>query len=217
MEYKIWKPLVDLWEDMDTVHSLALAGFTLTISLVSRMSLLTTCDNPSYTGPYRYEGDNFVLDQQVVRAALKSYRNLFSSKPPAVASLTPSSAYLRYLVNPPTIPASFSEKDLRDPATSILLLELRAALLVHEHAQNALETDASANQRVSKAVTESFVAAQVGGMINSLSSMSVKDRIVVSKVFLLVSSHNPSFSFLERKTKFFVMLVSSHDRRRRPD
>ena len=209
MESKIWKPLVDLWEDMDTAHSLALAGFTLIISLVPRMSLLTTCDSPSYTGPYRYEGDNFVLDQQVVRAALKSYRSLFSSKPPAVASLTPSSAYLRHLVNPPTIPTSFSDKDLRDPATSILLLELRAALIMHEYAQNALETDASANQRVSKAVTESFVAAQVGGMINSLSSLSAKDRVVVSKVFLLVSPHNPSFSFCEREAKFCHASISS--------
>jgi acyl-CoA oxidase len=160
------------------------------------MSLFTTCDNPPYTDPSRYEGDNFVLDQQVVRAALKSYRSLFSSKPPAVASLTPSSAYLRHLLNPPTIPASFSDKDLRDPATSILLLELRTALIVHEHAQNALETDASANQRVSKAVTESFVAVQVGGMINSLSTMPAKDRVVVSKVFLLVCSHTSSLSFL---------------------
>ena len=143
-----------------------------------------------------------MLDQQVVRAALKSYRSLFSSKPPAVASLTPSSAYLRHLVNPPTIPTSFLDKDLRDPATSILLLELRAALIVHEHAQNALETDASTNQRVSKAVTESFVAAQVGGMINSLSSLSAKDRVVVSKVFLLVSSPTSLFSFCERKAHY---------------
>lgn len=161
-----------------------------------------------------------MLDQQVVRAALKSYHSLFSSKPPAVASLTPSSAYLRHLVNPPTIPASFSDKDLRDPATSILLLELRAARLVHEHAQNALETDASANQRVSRAVTESFVAPQVGGIIDSLSSMPVKDRVVVSKVFLLVRlSYLLVFTSLEEKpiAKFFVMLVSPHDRRRRPN
>ena len=105
-----------------------------------------------------------MLDQQVVRATLtKSYRSLFSFKPPAVASLTPSSAYLR---------------------------------------QNALEKDTSANQRVSKAVTESFVAAQVGGMINSLSSLSAKDRVVVSKVFLLVSSPTSLFSFCERKAHY---------------
>ena len=165
------------------------------------MSLLATYDNPSYASPCRYEGDNFVLDQQVVRAALKSYRSLFSSNPPAVASLTPSSAYLRHLLDPPTIPSSFSNNDWSDPSTSILLLELRAALLLQEHAQNALETDASANQRISKAVSESFVAAQVGGMIYSLSSMPAKDRVVVSKVFLLVGSHTFS-SFFKREVRY---------------
>src|SRR6266567_4409587 len=102
---------------MDTARSPALEGFMLSISPVARMSLLTTCDSSSYISLYRFEGDNFVLDQQVVRAALKSYRSLFSSKPPAIASLSPSSAYLRHLVNPPTIPPSFSGKDWRDPAT----------------------------------------------------------------------------------------------------
>ena len=138
-----------------------------------------------------------MLDQQVVRAALKSYRSLSSSNPPAVASLTPSSAYLRHLLNPPTIPPSFSDNDWSDPSTSILLLELRAALLVREHAQNALDTDASANQRISKAVTESFVAAQVGGMIDGLSSMPTKDRVAVSKVFLLVGYHTFPYSFFK--------------------
>ncbi|KAG6812804.1 hypothetical protein H0H93_013675, partial [Arthromyces matolae] len=47
-----------------------------------------------------YEGDNFVLDQQVVRAALKSYNALISSPDPSQASkhLSPSSAYLRLLM-----------------------------------------------------------------------------------------------------------------------
>jgi len=130
-----------------------------------------------------------VLDQQVVRAALKSYHSLFSSSPPDVTSLTPFSVYLRHLVHPPTISPSFSDKDWKDPATSILLLELRAALILQELAQNASETDASANQRVSKAVTESFVAARVGEMIDGLlSTMPTKDRVSVTRVFLLVSS-----------------------------
>ncbi|KAF8970656.1 acyl-CoA oxidase [Flammula alnicola] len=132
-----------------------------------------------------YEGDNFVLDQQVVRAALKSYRHLFASKPPAVSSLSPSSLYLRHLVTPPTIPSFIADKDWRDPATAILLLELRAALIVHEHAQNVSAPDASVNQRVSKAVTEAFVAEQVGDMIKGLAEMQEKDRVVVAKVFLL--------------------------------
>ncbi|KDR78247.1 hypothetical protein GALMADRAFT_224622 [Galerina marginata CBS 339.88] len=138
-----------------------------------------------YLPSVTYEGDNFVLDQQVVRAALKSYRGLFSSKPPAVTSLSPSSHYLRFLINPPTVPSSFSDQDWKNPATSILLLELRAALIVNELAQNAETPDASVNQRVSKAVTEAFVAAEVGGMIQSLSKMPERDRVAVTKVFLL--------------------------------
>ncbi|KAF9484218.1 peroxisomal oxidase [Pholiota conissans] len=137
-----------------------------------------------YLPSVTYEGDNFVLDQQVVRAALKSYRTLFSLKTPSTSSLSPSSFYLRYLVTPPAIPAALSSEDLRDPATAILLLELRAALIVHDHA-NKEDVDASANQRVSKAVTEAFIATQVGEMIKGLSALSKKDRGVVTKVFLL--------------------------------
>ena len=135
----------------------------------------------------RYEGDNFVLDQQVVRSAVKSYRQLFSTKPPSVALLSPSSSYLRFLVSAPTVSPSLSTQDLRDPATAILLLELRAALIVHEHAQNATDQDASANQRVSKAVTEAFIAAQVREMIDGLTTLPEKERVVLAKVFLLVS------------------------------
>jgi hypothetical protein len=42
----------------------------------------------------------------------------------------------------------------RDPATSILLLDWRATLVVQELAKNAKEPDASVSQRVSKAVSE---------------------------------------------------------------
>jgi len=138
-----------------------------------------------YLPSVTYEGDNFVLDQQVVRSALKSYRQLFSAKPPSVASFSPSSSYLRFLVSRPSAPPSLSAQDLRDPTSAIYLLELRAALMVHEHAQNAADPDASASQRVSKAVTEAFIAAQVRWMIDGLIALQDKDRIVVTKVFLL--------------------------------
>ncbi|KAF8147662.1 peroxisomal oxidase [Crassisporium funariophilum] len=138
-----------------------------------------------YLPSVTYEGDNFVLDGQVVRAALKSYRNLFSSKPPSVSSLSPSSYYLRLLVNAPPDLSVPSDQDWRDPAASIHLLELRAALLVQEHAQNVDTPDASINQRVSKAVTEAFVAVQVGEMIKSLESMQAKERAIVTRVYLL--------------------------------
>jgi acyl-CoA oxidase len=84
------------------------------------------------------------------------------------------------------VPTSFSAQELRDPATAILLLELRAALVVQEHAQSSGDVDASVNQRASKAITEAFIAAQVGQMINGLSALQDKDREVVTKVFLLV-------------------------------
>ncbi|PPQ83813.1 hypothetical protein CVT25_001028 [Psilocybe cyanescens] len=139
-----------------------------------------------YLPSVTYEGDNFVLDQQVVRSALKSYRTLLASKPPQASSLTPSSRYLRHLIIHPALPASPTEQEWRDPALAIVLLELRAALVVNEHAQHAgSEADASANQRVSKAVTEAFVAAQVGDMIQSLSNLPENDSAVVTKVFLL--------------------------------
>ncbi|KAJ3503355.1 hypothetical protein NLJ89_g8475 [Agrocybe chaxingu] len=138
-----------------------------------------------YLPSVTYEGDNFVLDQQVVRAALKSYRAVFAAGPPKVDSLSPSSAYLRYLVNPPAVPSAFAEKEWRDPVTSILVLELRAALVVRELAQNVDIQDASVNQRVSKAVTEAFVATQVGDMIKNGLKLPENDGKVVSKVFLL--------------------------------
>ena len=131
------------------------------------------------------------MDQQVVRSALKSYRNLFSSNLPSVSSLSPSSNYLRLLLSPPRLNDSLSIQDFADPNTSILLLELRAALIVQDHAKNLAtgEIDANVNQRVSKAVTESFVAVQVAEMIKGLENVGIKgnDTAVVKKVYLLVS------------------------------
>lgn len=172
-----------------------------------------------YTVLNRYEGDNFVLDQQVVRAALKTYKTLFSSKPPSLSSLSPSSVYLRHLVEPPTLPSLFAADTWRNTNTAVLLLELRAALIVHEHAKNVGEgdTDASANQRVSKAVTEAFVAVQVKGMIESLGSVGSREREVVGKVFLLVSC----FLFADKLACLILIFlshsVSTHYCRRRVD
>ena len=148
---------------------------------------------------FSYEGDNFVLDQQVVRSALKSYRNLFSSNLPSLSSLSPSSNYLRLLLTPPALHVSLSIQDFADSNTSILLLELRAALIVQDHAKNLAtgDIDASVNQRVSKAVTEAFVAVQVAGMIKGLEDdkcVKGNDADVVKKVYLLVG-HLSLFAF----------------------
>ncbi|KAG6872455.1 hypothetical protein C0995_009615, partial [Termitomyces sp. Mi166 len=133
-----------------------------------------------------YEGDNFVLDQQVVRAALKSYNNLTTSTNPSAISFSPSSAYLRLLLPNQTAPSSISPESWNDPNTSIALLEWRAAHLVREHAQTKSQPDASANNRVARAVTEAFVAAQVGKIIDGLSAEFKGETLAVAKrLFML--------------------------------
>lgn len=72
-----------------------------------------------------------------------------------------------------------------------MLLEWRAAFLVHELAQTVDQPDANIAQRVSKAVTEAFVAARVGEMIHDFKSeqgASQVDHDVVGKLFNLVST-----------------------------
>jgi hypothetical protein len=156
------------------------------------------------------------LDQQVVRSALKSYRHLFSSIPPSFASLSPSSNYLRFLLTPPALSVSWSIEDFADSNTSILLLELRAALIVQDHAKNLAtgDVDASVNQRVSKAVTEAFVAVQVAGMIEGLEDVGIKgnDASVVKKVYLLVGRFKPSVPFVTGFFNFYLVSLDDHRR-----
>ncbi|KAG6917134.1 hypothetical protein DXG01_003724 [Tephrocybe rancida] len=140
-----------------------------------------------YLPSVTYEGDNFVLDQQVVRAALKAHNALFASPSPTTPapSLSPSSAYLR-LLSSHTRPAAPASSWL-DPRTSIVLLEWRAALLVQEHARTVTQLDASVYQRVAKAVTEAFVAVQVGAMIDGVGEAGLKGEsaAVVRGVYIL--------------------------------
>jgi acyl-CoA oxidase len=141
-----------------------------------------------------YEGENFVLDQQVLRAALKSFRALFASKPaPTAASLSPSSYYLRLLLDGKLVPPQLTAESWEQPETAILLLEWRAALIVHEIAQTIADPDASATQRVSKAVTEAFVAARVGEMVVALGTvLPQREGAIVKKLYTLVR-RNSSF------------------------
>jgi acyl-CoA oxidase len=69
----------------------------------------------------------------------------------------------------------------------LLLLEWRAALIVQDLARNQNKPDTSANQRVSKAVSEAFVAAQVVQMIQELNLVD-EDRRVVGELYRLVSN-----------------------------
>lgn len=118
----------------------------------------------------------------MIRAALKAFRSFTPST--EVKSLPPSSAYLRLLRGQPSLSSDWSV-----PETPILYLEWRAVKIVQELAHNANDTDASMNQRVSKAVTEAFIARQVGEMIKNLTSRSGlegRSAVVVAKLYLLV-------------------------------
>lgn len=135
----------------------------------------------------RFEGDNFVLDQQVVRAALKAY-----NQPPS-APRSPFSAYLRFLHNKgcDVQMTIFEAPDWADWKLVVEVMEWRAARAVQARAiaQQIESIDASSYQRVSRAVTEAYVATQVGEMIRSLSREGLGDSEVILRSLLhLVSS-----------------------------
>ncbi|EMD34949.1 hypothetical protein CERSUDRAFT_116474 [Gelatoporia subvermispora B] len=136
-----------------------------------------------YVPSATFEGDNFVLDQQVVRAALKAYQKLAKS---GDTTLTPSTHYLRLLLEPQLDIGGGLPLTWEDAQTSIRLLELRAALTVKSRAIHQDAPDASMDQRASKAVTEAFVAVQVGKIIQSLpKTFGPRETEVLTKLCLL--------------------------------
>ncbi|KAI0659517.1 peroxisomal oxidase [Cubamyces menziesii] len=132
-----------------------------------------------------FEGDNFVLDQQVVRAALKAYDALVVRKTRSISGLTPSTAYLRSLAEV-TPSLSAASRGWTDPHTAIVLLERRAAAMVQDRAKHASEPDASSDHRVARAVTDAFVGAQVGEINRDLErSVGGHEASVLKNVYLL--------------------------------
>ena len=134
-----------------------------------------------------YEGDNFVLDGQVVRAALKSY-NLLASTPDR--PLGSHSNYLRLLCGSQLSRPVISTTMWQDHAAIIYLLEWRAALAVQGAGQNLDHPDAGINHRLSKAITEAFVATRVGDMVSDLSQLSQNEASALGDLFLLVRSYH---------------------------
>lgn len=130
-----------------------------------------------------------MLDQQVVRAALKSYSNLMSAKSPSTDMLSPSSYYLRLLLPSSKPTVQLTNGLWKDYSVAISLLEQRAALMVQDLAGHSKSADANVNQRVSKAVTEAFVAAQVGLMIQAL-PLGDTDNRVIRDLYRLVGAAN---------------------------
>lgn len=128
-----------------------------------------------YLPSVTFEGENFVLDKQVLRAALKSSKS-------DASSLSPFSQYLRLLHGEQQLPIS----SWQDPAEVVLLLEWRAASLVRDAAETDNDSDTSITQRVSKAVAEAFVATQVMEMISAAeSSLRAEDALVLKGLFML--------------------------------
>ncbi|KIY64727.1 peroxisomal oxidase [Cylindrobasidium torrendii FP15055 ss-10] len=114
-------------------------GFSAFSGLVS----LYSDSLPSVT----YEGENYVLDKQVVRAARKAVKHGIGQQQSTFA------AFLT-LKDPPAI----SEATWESPEALAGLLGWRAAALVR---CDSLDDDAGFERRISKAVTEAFVANQV--------------------------------------------------------
>jgi len=139
-----------------------------------------------------FEGDNFVLDGQVVRAATKLCKAVLSSTS-AVANLPLPSAYLRLLSTTSEAPPQVTASTWHDVHSVVLLLEWRAALMVKNFTQTPAsgDVDANVNQRLARAITEAFVAAQVGEMINNLTNLPSEDARVVGclyRLYLLTSA-----------------------------
>ena len=107
-----------------------------------------------------------------MRAALKACERVQKAGS-ATLEQTPSpfNAYLRHIRSPSNeVQTSISSINWSDWRTPISLLELRAARIVEDRleAHKQGEVDASADQRVSRAVTEAYVAAQIGEMIETV-------------------------------------------------
>ncbi|KZV61474.1 acyl-CoA oxidase [Peniophora sp. CONT] len=140
-----------------------------------------------YLPSVTFEGDNFVLDHQVVRAAVKAHARVsqadFKSQP---SSLSPSSAYLRLLsASPPTFGSIEDWGDVRKLA---MLLEMRAARVVAARASSDDDVhDPGAAARVSNAVAAAFVGVQVADMADGLDSSGLgkREQVAITRLYVL--------------------------------
>ncbi|KAI0698287.1 peroxisomal oxidase [Cytidiella melzeri] len=155
-----------------------------------------------------FEGDNFILDLQVLRAAVKAF-NAYSSSITTARSRTPYSEsavssllspftrFLRHLSDS----SPLQPNDWYEPHVVVELLERRALCAVREYVRHSNDPDAGAAQRVAKAVTEAFVAAQVESLIQDVPSQLTgreEARVVVDLLvlFLLTTLENALLDLL---------------------
>ncbi|KZT00615.1 acyl-CoA oxidase [Laetiporus sulphureus 93-53] len=135
-----------------------------------------------------YEGDNYVLDMQVVRGALKSLRNLQSSKSKSsvVSSLPQSSAFVRFILPEYASVAAAQALNWSDPKISIVLLERRAAAMVQNRATHERDPDASMDNRVSRSAAEAYFGVRIGEFIEGLGkTLKPHEAEIVGKMFTL--------------------------------
>ncbi|VDC07677.1 unnamed protein product [Peniophora sp. CBMAI 1063] len=136
-----------------------------------------------YLPAVTFEGDNFVLDHQVVRAAVKAYTY---ARTHTNSPLPPSSAYLRLLKTAP--PTFTKDRDWADPRRMAMLLEMRAARVVEARASGGEDADdPGVAARVSNAVAAAFVGAQVVGMIDALgaSGLDASEQTAIANLYVL--------------------------------
>lgn len=129
------------------------------------------------------EGDNYVLDKQVFRAALKAFERRDNG------DRSVSAEYLRVVAGaktPQMTPASWESFE-----ALVLLLQWRAAKVVEDRAKRGdLDEDASADQRVATAVAEAIVAAQLGA-IGSALQLKPREREIMRdllRLYLLITT-----------------------------
>lgn len=133
--------------------------------------------------PHSFEGDNFILDFQVVRAAVKAFKALSSTRTSSDLKSSPFTRFLRHLSQLHSKPPS----SWHDPCTAVHLLELRALSLVQDYTTHEADPDGSAAQRVAKGVTEAFVAATVAQFIQDVpTQLPGQEAHVVTDLLLLV-------------------------------
>lgn len=128
-----------------------------------------------------------MLDLQVVRAAVKAYKAYSSTARPDPSTLSPTTHYLRLLSEQPL--DDKASGSWADPHTSVFVLQQRALCMVREYAKHESDPDASAPQRVSRAVTEAFISSQVESFIHELpKQLPGKDAHILKDLLTLVSS-----------------------------
>ncbi|KAL4077427.1 acyl-CoA dehydrogenase/oxidase C-terminal [Scleroderma citrinum] len=134
-----------------------------------------------YLPAVTYEGDNFVLDGQVARAAVKSYKSSLSVPDQPLGIYF---SYIRLLNGKHPIPI-VDARTWQDSQAVVHLLEWRAALMLKNHVQTMDKLDANANHRLSAAITDAFVAQQIRETIAGLTKLPKREGDVIGKLYHL--------------------------------